>query len=596
MKRYSILLLVAAALLLYCFSCRPAMPPEKKLADGIIRQTDSLQKQIKELAASFDHPGTDSLLQSRFLATRLAYKSIEWAAEYFVPTSARTLNGPPVKEVELSGAVIEPAGLQVIEGDLFPKVLYDKKDEIIRQCQLMDNACTVLKNHLTGIPILDWQVFDAAKLEVFRVITVGLNGFDDPLSLRCFDESAASLQSVREGMSQMNQTKGSPLLDDLFGSAIGNLKSASNFASFNRLYFIKSFANPLSSEISDLELSLHVQVTRYNRLLNQDAQTLFDSNAFNVNAYVPDYRSFASPEKIILGKKLFADPMLSQNGVRSCQSCHQPEKAFTDGLTKNTIIGKQGLLARNTPTLINAALQPALFYDLRVPTLEAQSVSVVQSAEEMHGSMKLSGKRLWQDTMYKRMFSAAFPSAGKSGIDTFEIMNAIGSYVRSLTLLNSRFDEYMRGKATALTADEISGANLFMGKARCGTCHYMPLFNGNFPPRFIKSDAEVIGVPGDTAVHAIDPDPGQFGINKVAAFYHAFKTPTLRNAARTAPYMHNGIYGSLEQVMRFYNEGGGQGKGLKLDNQTLPADSLHLSIREQQDIISFIKALDSKYD
>jgi cytochrome c peroxidase len=312
-----------------------------------------------------------------------------------------------------------------------------------------------------------------------------------------------------------------------------------------------------------------------------------------VNAYTPDHSSFISNEKAALGKILFSDPVLSGTGKRSCQSCHQPEKAFTDGLVKNTIIDQHELLERNTPTLINAALQPALFYDLRVNTLEDQSVNVVQSSKEMHGSMVMSVKRLWEDQKYRQMFLTSFPYEDKTRIDTFEVMNAIGSYMRSLVYLNSRFDEYMRGDKSKMNPDEINGFNLFMGKAKCATCHYMPLFNGAFPPRFAKIDAEVIGVPKSIKENVIDPDMGRYAVLKVESFRHAFKTPTVRNAALTAPYMHNGVFNTLEQVMDFYNKGGGAGLGIKIENQTLPFDSLSLTQKEQVDIIAFIKSLNS---
>jgi cytochrome c peroxidase len=358
--------------------------------------------------------------------------------------------------------------------------------------------------------------------------------------------------------------------------------------------FITAHGNPVTEDISDLETRLNIHVLRYNRLLNQDAKTLFDTNAFNVNAYTPDHSSFISDEKIALGKILFSDPILSGTGKRSCRSCHQPAMAFTDGLVKNTIIGQHELLERNTPTLINAALQPALFYDLRVNTLEDQSVNVVQSTKEMHGSMVMSVKRLWQDKKYRQMFLTAFPYEDKTRIDTFEVMNAIGSYIRSLVYLNSRFDEYMRGDKSKMNTDEISGFNLFMGKAKCATCHYMPLFNGTFPPRFAKIEAEVIGVPESVTEKIIDPDLGRYAVLKVESFKHAFKTPTVRNAPLTAPYMHNGVFNTLEQVMDFYNKGGGAGLGIKIENQTLPFDSLSLSRKEQDDIISFIRSLDSR--
>ena len=209
----------------------------------------------------------------------------------------------------------------------------------------------------------------------------------------------------------------------------------------------------------------------------------------------------------------------------------------------------------------------------------------------MHGDIKLSVQRLSQDTAYRRLFAAAFPKA--AGIDTLEVMNAIGSYVRSLVFLNSRFDDYMRGDKQAMSAAEIDGFNLFMGKAKCGSCHYMPLFNGTFPPAYRKIETEVIGVPQSATGKEIDGDPGRYAIVKVESFRHAFKTPTVRNAARTAPYMHNGVFTTLEQVLDFYDRGGGVGLGMHIDNQTLPFDKLNLTPRERDNIIAFIHTLDS---
>ncbi|HXB28806.1 MAG TPA: cytochrome c peroxidase, partial [Puia sp.] len=430
--------------------------------------------------------------------------------------------------------------------------------------------------------------------EVFRIMTLGISGFDNPMTLESMQESAASLESLEKVMDFYVEESGNDTLKQDFEKAIGYLKIHIDFNSFNRMEFITDYCNPITSEISGLRESLKINGFKYNRLLNQDVKTLFDSNAFNVNAYAPDHSSFVSEEKIALGKLLFSDPVLSGSGTRSCQSCHQPEKAFTDGLTKNTIIGKTELLGRNTPTLINAALQPALFYDLRVNSLEEQSHSVVQSEKEMHGSMSLSVKRLWDDKKYRQMFLTAFPNEDKNSIDTFEVMNAIGSYIRSLVLLNSRFDYFMRGDKAALNRNEINGFNLFMGKAKCATCHFMPLFNGTLPPIFQKMETEVIGVPETISTQTIDPDMGRYNIIHVESFRHAFKIPTVRNAARTAPYMHNGVFSTLDQVLDFYNKGGGAGSGLKIDNQTLPFDKLDLSEKERKDIIEFIGSLDSK--
>ena len=579
------------------YSCRQVTPPpEKTIANELLNQVDNFVSRCSQLQSAIEKPATDrDQLQYLFLQFRISYKRMEWAAEYFAPANSRLINGPPVQEIEMPEMqVLDPAGLQVIEGYLFPKYDSSNKTELIRQLNMLRVNVSKYNTYFANIDIFNWQVFDAAKLELFRIITLGITGFDNPLTLKSSKESATALESLKKVLVYYKDSANTGNLETKLDAAIQYLNQHTDFNSFNRMEFITRYANPISIGISDLEEKLKIKVIRYNRLLNQDAKTLFDSNAFNVNAYAPDHSGFISDEKIVLGKKLFEDPVLSGTGKRSCRSCHQPELAFTDGLAKNTIIGEKELLDRNTPTLVNAALQPALFYDLRVNSLEEQSHTVVQSTREMHGSMELSVKKLGQDSVYLKMFNVAFPHEDKSRIDTFEVMNAIGSYMRSLVLLNSRFDEYMRGRQSAMDSAEINGFNLFMGKARCATCHYMPLFNGSFPPKYNKNEVEVIGVPKSRSQNVIDPDMGRYDIVKVESVKHAFKISTVRNAARTAPYMHNGVYSTLEQVMDFYNKGGGAGLGIKLSNQTLPAEKLNLTEKEISEVIAFIKCLDSR--
>jgi cytochrome c peroxidase len=590
------------------FSCQPkGMTPEKAIAKELLAQVDSFTAVCKKMqlavgggegagavatAGVVEDAGAvrENRLQDLFLQARLAYKKFEWAAEYFEPAASRFVNGPPVQEVEASSRqVFEPAGLQVIEGFLFPRYDTVRRAELTRQLGLLQTRCRKYATHFGNIDLFDWQVFDAAKLEIFRVETLGIAGFDNPLTLKSSEESAVVLESLRVVLGHYAGD-----LSHSFVAATRYLARNTDFNSFDRAAFILRYGDPLTIGISNLERRLKIYVIKYNRLLNQDAKTLFDRNAFNLNAYSPDQASFISPEKIVLGKVLFSDAVLSGTGTRSCQSCHEPDKAFTDGLVKNTVIGDKRVLRRNTPTLINAGLQPSQFYDLRVNTLEDQALTVVQNIEEMHGAMNLSIQRLWQDKRYKELFAGAFPRKDRTGIDTLEVMNAIGSYVRSLTLLNSRFDDYMRGDRKAMNVAEVNGFNLFMGKAKCGTCHYMPLFNGTFPPRYIRTESEVIGVPGDTVHVTIDQDMGRFGVIALNSFRHAFKTSTIRNAARTAPYMHNGVFSTLQQVVDFYDKGGGKGLGIKMENQTLPADKLGLTGQEKAEIIAFIRCLDSK--
>ncbi len=604
MKKFLFIPLLIALIAGYSlYSCKPAHhAPETMIAQTLVAQVDSMAVcKNKLLAATESGKADEKQLQQLFLQLRLSYKKVEWATEYFDPATSRFFNGPPVQEIELSsGQVFEPAGLQVMEGYLFPKYDVSQRNKLIDQIKLLQQGCDKYKSRFTNIAIFDWQVFDATKLEVFRILSLGISGFDNPLTLKSSQESAASLESVNTALTLYEDSVGTENLPVEFAGAVNYLKAHTDFNSFDRAAFIIGYGNVITTSITSLEKKLNIHEMTYNRLLNMDAKTMFDKDAFHPAAYDPTaFDPGQTPvtvaKRIALGKVLFADPILSGPHIRSCQSCHQPEKALTDGLVKNTVIGSNNkLIRRNTPTLINAALQAAQFDDLRATTLEDQSLAVVQNKEEMHGSMKVAAQRLWENKDYRQLFAETFPVKNRTNIDTLEVMDAIGAYVRSLVALNSRFDEYMRGNKTAMNAQEIHGFNLFMGKAKCGTCHYMPLFNGSFPPRFILIESEVIGVPKTIDETAIDTDMGRYNVLKTPAFKHAFKISTVRNAALTAPYMHNGVFTTLEQVMDFYNKGGGAGLGYKVDNQTLDAGKLKLTKQETADVIAFIKSLNSK--
>jgi cytochrome c peroxidase len=145
-----------------------------------------------------------------------------------------------------------------------------------------------------------------------------------------------------------------------------------------------------------------------------------------------------------------------------------------------------------------------------------------------------------------------------------------------------------------LNDSEIRGFNLFMSKAQCATCHFVPQFNGVKPP-YVGSEFEVLGVPADTNYKSLSKDEGRYTVNPAFETHRAFRTGSLRNSDKTKPYMHNGVFISMEQVIEFYNGGGGAGRGLMISNQTLSADSLNLSIQEKEDLKLFIKTLNEEY-
>jgi cytochrome c peroxidase len=590
--------LVAVFAALGFYPSRPA-PPEVSVARLLSSQVAAFDSLVERrfVTAVGNGAGQDEV-QRLFLEARLTYKRWEWAAEYWNPLLARQLNGEPVPETDPviqadptpEGGnpgrfrVVTPEGLQVIEGLLFPRYDTARRQELLDLLRRIRVTDGWYLRYFGGVGLLPGQVFDAAKLEVFRVMSLGVTGFDDPLTLRSMRESAEALKGVRDAM-------GAYGLGSITDPAIDYLSGHTGFDTFDRAAFVTDYANPLTTAITKAVSSLNIPVIRYNRLLRQDVSTLFDRDAFNPDAYLPEGGVPTGAALVALGRKLFYDPSLSATGTRSCGSCHQPEQAFTDGLVRNTILDSHDPLARNTPTLLNAALQPALFYDLRASSLEDQIEDVLHNSLEMRGSLSRAMGHFAGDTAYRRLFNGAFATGAP---DTTGIVSALAAYVRSLVRLDSRFDDYMRGEPGALDTMEIRGFNLFMGKARCGTCHYIPLFNGNFPPMYDRIEAEVIGVPASRGAGVVDPDPGQFGILPASFLRHAFKTPTVREAGRTAPYMHNGVFSTLAEVVDFYNDGGGRGEGERLDNQTLPADSLRLTAGDKKALIRFLESLNSR--
>ena len=574
---------------------------EQKIQKEVIRQIGFFQDYVKDsLLYELNKSDIDSQrIRQIFLQSRLLYKKFQWAAEYFAADLTERLNGPPVQEIEnadlldpMYARAIDPVGLQVIEESIYPEFVFAHKKTLLREVDDLLTNTGYLVSYFTNHTLADWRILDAAKLEVFRIITLGITGFDAPLSLNSINECAASLQSVYDLLSFYTSENQTGLLNNI-QSAIAYLHAHPGFDSFDRAEFITHYANPISTAIAKLQQDLPGTKIKYNRMLRQEVSTLFDSGAFNVNAFSPGPEYHLTAARASLGQRLFYDVSLSGNGKRSCASCHNPRLAFTNGLEQAVdITDSSKKILRDVPTLLDAALQSNYFYDMRALTLEDQAKDVITNHHEMNGNMKAIIKYINGDSSYLRMFTKAYRD--KKEISEEEITNALASYVRTLVKLNSRFDEYMRGNESALTSQEIRGFNLFMGKAKCATCHFVPLFNGITPPKYVMSETEVLGVPKSLSDSTIDPDTGYYGVIGIDSYKYAFKVPTVRNISKTAPYMHNGIYHTLEQVMDFYNNGGGAGLGINLPNQTLSKEKLNLTDKEKQDIVAFMKSLDSR--
>lgn len=274
--------------------------------------------------------------------------------------------------------------------------------------------------------------------------------------------------------------------------------------------------------------------------------------------------------KIELGHDLFRDPRLSGEGATSCASCHDPARAFTDG--RSTGLGPTGTgLVRNVPTLYNLAWASSLFWDGRVSTLAEQARVPIQSKDEMSGDFATIADRLERDPAIKARFRAAYPAS--PAITEADIIDALTAYERTLVSPATRFDRWVEGEDAALDATEQLGFEIFTNKGGCVTCH------GGW--RLTDDGFHDIGLAGD--------DLGRGALDGTAKGLPQFKTPSLRELTRTAPYMHDGSLATLEDVVEHY-----AGKHLKRPSlaATLVRD-LTLAAEEKAALVAFLKSLSS---
>jgi len=557
------------------------------------RNLVALEARVDELAAAVG-TNREARAQNAFLNARLAYKRVEHYAEHYYPATARLINGPAIAEIaddDPTKTVKPPEGFQVVEALLFPEITRDTAMLRVEVAVLRANV-TKLITFAAVTPLTRENSLDAARYQLLRIGSLGISGFDSPIARASMREAAASVRAVGITVLAAGGDDVSPTLRKAVSLAFDNaarvLAGSPDFDSFDRLGFIRDQLMPLHRGVELVSKAADLELEASPRAWRTAAATPYDANAFDVSFFSPQ-RAADSPLVVSLGESLFHDPLLG-NG-RSCASCHDPERAFSDGRRKAVALAG-GVVERNTPTIINAGLQAGSFYDLRTAYLEDQVADVLQSPLEMNTTLAAAAARLETSGLYEDRFAAAFDRES-STIGTREVQSAVAAYMRSLVALNARFDQYLRGSDAALSAAERRGFNTFMGKGKCGTCHFSPLFSGAVPPVYNDVDVEVLGVPEryDTTGARIDPDEGRYRVYRNPLHRFAFRTPTLRNSAVTAPYMHNGAFETLEEVVDFYNRGGGAGIGIKLENQTLPPEPLNLTPREQQELIAFLHAL-----
>lgn len=548
-------------------------------------------------------------LQTAFAQTRQRYKRIEFFTDYLDQVFVKQfINGAPLPSVvpNMPEIVVkEPQGLQVIE-----ELLYEEQPNIEALSTLVHelnkDAAQLFQSHKVS-QIDERQVFEALRYGIIRITALGITGFDTPATDQAIVETEHSVKAMYELLNSYKKYLPKEVTDEyktvqsLYKNALAFIQKNRDFDTFDRFTFVRDYMDPLYGALLDLQTQLDIavfdQYLDLNMPVDLRSKTMFNTSFFNKNRFLRKNRDYENPVLADLGKTLFFDPILSGNNERSCASCHQPNKAFTDGRKKSLAFNMEGEIERNSPTLLNAAFSHRLFYDLRAMNMEGQVEHVISSPIEFKSNLIDVFNRLGKSNEYKTRFREAFPEMKEEHLITqYTLSLAIASYISELSSYNSTFDQAIRGEKSLTDQAIANGFNLFMGKAACATCHFVPNFNGTTPPFYRESEAEVLGVPSkpDTANATLDADLGRYGkiIRESADFTkHAFKTMTVRNVVLTAPYMHNGVYESLEQVLDFYNRGGGAGIGITLDNQTLPESPLNLSEKEQEDIIKFLHAL-----
>lgn len=579
-----------------------------------IHKTDfkEFQKEVNtlnKLAESIESESDYEQLKTQVASTRLAYKAIEFIFDYYQTNySGAYINGAPLPKVSenySTGKALEPSGLQTLDEAVYE----DYSEEALEYLQYLTKE---LKTRVDFVEKIHFptdfktsQIIECLRSGIVRIFNLGLTGFDTPGSVNAIEESYVSLLNMEKTFLKFKSITSSDAkqkfkeVKKIFAKGKRFLKKDTDFDTFDRMTFLKEVVNPLYKKLAEYqELNKTKLLPFKSHAQNYKARNLFDPNFLSTDFYSYFvYLPFDNPKTIALGKKLFNDKRLSGDNKMSCATCHNPNLGFSDGLAKS-ITNKPGVFTkRNSPTLINIGYSKRFFWDMRAHDLERQVGHVIDNKLEFNTSFKTIAKKLEKDSNYRKLFAEAYEGISKNDINQRSISNAIAAYVNSLQSFNSEFDKYVRNEVDTYPEEAKRGFNLFMGKAACGTCHFAPVFNGTIPPFYLDSESEVLGVTKsfDTINPQLDDDLGRMDnglyLDKQEFFKHSFKTVTIRNVSETAPYMHNGAFKTLEEVLEFYNRGGGVGMGVEIGNQTLPDASLNLSQQEMQEIIAFMNTL-----
>jgi cytochrome c peroxidase len=549
-------------------------PTVSVTSDYYLLYFNNFQSELENLVILTEKVTTNETidnLREQLINTRLAYKKIEFLFDYYNPSyNYAFINGRPLPKFSErfgGGKILEPKGLQTLDEHLFDDEAIKSLPEIKELVQELEERVAYIKKIQFPSNLKENQIIEAIRSGMVRVFTLGLTGFDTPGCKNALEESYNSFKSMEtvflyfEATLNQNGKQKYAEIKKLFKKGAKTLKKTSNFNEFDRLTFLKETINPLYSNLLEFQNLNKIKVNKFKfHAQNYKADNLFAEDFLNTDFYSEFvYLPLENPRTVALGKLLFEDPQLSKGGEMSCVSCHDANKGFGDGLPKSKTNKEDVFTQRNSPSIINAGYSTRYFWDMREYNLEKQVAHVIESDVEFNTTFPEIERKLNRKPKYRKLFNEAYGGISKKDINSRSISNAIAAYVNSLKSFNSDFDKYVRNQTANYPEAAKRGFNLFMGKGACGTCHFAPMFNGTVPPFYTESESEVLGVTMglDTINPIKDSDPGRMAnglmVDKYPFFENSFKTVTVRNIAVTAPYMHNGTFNTLEDVMEFYN-------------------------------------------
>jgi cytochrome c peroxidase len=593
----------------------PANPENENYRQLYHTRLNDLVKEEHELAdmiSSSDLKSEVSLTKilEKIYQARSKLKAIDLWLRYLEPTSYLKINGPlPVEwenEVfEKWEAPYKREGAGLILAELYLEEKDVAKDSLLSLIHASIAETAVYKaDSITRNLNRPDHFFFANRLYLLNLSAIYTTGFECPDVEKIIPELLAMMTATKDIYTSFNASFPASAISkryaQLYDSAITYVRHQPMVAeNFDHYSFTRNYVNPLFALNQEMIRNYRAISNNFNDFtLNDQANSIFDKTLFEgqntKGIFLPVDDPAALEEIKKTGKVLFYDPILSGNNKRSCASCHKSTEYFTD-TTKTTSFqfDNQQTLPRNTPSLINVLYNHLVMMDGKHISLLNQAKDVVTNSTEMGGVEDDVVSKVMSCKEYEQAFkkyAKLTPNSKKVKID--HIVSAVILYYSDFSKYYSPFDDAMN-EQKQISAESRKGFNVFMSKAQCGTCHFIPNFNGVKPP-YVNSEFEVLGVPFDTTYKSISPDSGRAMINPAKETMHAFRTGTIRNTPHTPPYMHNGIFKTLDEVIDFYDAGGGVGKGLKISNQTLPSDSLKLTVEEKKQLLAFIKSLDEK--